>query len=151
MDNKKSAVPQKNVLDIVNTNKFFIGLTMIMLNIGSKYVTIQTSKSMEEYMKMNISKQMLVFSMCFLGTRCVVTSILLTAGFVILSDHIFNEESEYCVVPHEYRVMHTIPITNDIVSEDEYKRAVEIVDRYKKNKAMQEQRSQYISFFSALN
>jgi len=151
MDNKKSVFPQKNMLDFVNTNKFFIGLTMIMLNIGSKYVTIQTSKSMEQYMKMNISKQMLVFSMCFLGTRCVVTSILLTAGFVILSDHIFNEESDYCVVPHEYRVMHTLPMTGDIVTEEEYTRAVEIVDRYKRNKAIQEQRSQYISFFSALN
>lgn len=151
MDNKKHAVPKSNVLDVVNTNKFFIGLMMIMLNIGSKYVTIQTSKSMEQYMKMNISKQMLVFSMCFLGTRCVITSILLTAGFVILSDHIFNEESEYCVVPPNYRILNTLPTSSDIVTEEEYAKANEIIERYKKNKAIQEQRSQYISFFSSLN
>ena len=151
MDNKKHLIPKNSVFDVVNTNKFFIGLMMIMLNIGSKYVTIQTSKSMEQYMKMNISKQMLVFSMCFLGTRCVITSILLTAGFVILSDHIFNEESEYCVVPPNYRILHTLPETSDIVTEEEYAKAIEIVDRYKKNKAIQEQRSQYISFFSSLN
>lgn len=152
MVKKKSIVPQQtNMLDLVNTNKFFIGLMMIMLNIGSKYVTIQTSKSMEQYMKMSISKQMLVFSMCFLGTRCIITSILLTAGFVILSDHVFNEESDYCVVPQNYRILHTIPTTNDVVTEEEYTKAIEIVERYKRNKAIQEQRSQYISFFSALN
>lgn len=151
MNNKKSIIPQKNVLDVVNTNKFFIGLMMITLNIGSKYVSIQTSKSMEEYMKMNISKQLLIFSMCFLGTRCLITSILLTAGFVVLSDHLFNEESDFCCVPQKYRIMHTIPTTNDVVTEDEYKKALEIVDKYKKNKAIQEQRSQYISFFSSLN
>ncbi len=151
MVKKKSIIPQTNMLDLVNTNKFFIGLMMIMLNIGSKYVTIQTSKSMEQYMKMSISKQMLVFSMCFLGTRCIITSILLTAGFVILSDHVFNEESDYCVVPQNYRILHTIPVTNDVITEDEYTKALDIVERYKKNKAIQEQRSQYISFFSALN
>jgi len=151
MNNKKYIQSQKSVLELMNTNKFFIGLMMIMLNIGSKYVTIQTSKSMEQYMKMNISKQMLIFSMCFLGTRCIITSILLTSGFVILSDHIFNEDSDYCVIPREYRIMDTIPATSDIITDEEYSKAVDIVEKYKKNKVIQEQRSQYISFFSSLN
>jgi hypothetical protein len=141
----------KTIFDPVNTNKFFIGLMMILLNIGSKYITIQTSKSMEEYMKLTISKQVLVFSMCFLGTRCVITSILLTAGFTILSEFIFNEESEYCVVPQHYRILHTLPSGDDVVTEDEYKKASEIVDKYKKNKVLQEQKTNYISFFSSLH
>jgi hypothetical protein len=139
-----------SVFDVINTNKFFIGLIMIVLNIGSKYITIQTSKSMEEYMKLTISKQILVFSMCFLGTRCVVTSILLTAGFTILSEFIFNEESEYCVVPKCYRILHTLPEDDGIITDDEYKKASEIVERYKKNKLLQEQKIQYTSFFSSL-
>ena len=52
-----SNLTNKSIFDPVNTNKFFIGLMMILLNIGSKYITIQTSKSMEEYMKLTISKQ----------------------------------------------------------------------------------------------
>lgn len=140
----------KTLFDPVNTNKFFIGLMMILLNIGSKYIMIQPSKSMEEYMKLTISKQVLVFSMCFLGTRCVVTSILLTAGFTILSEFAFNEESEYCIVPHHYRILHTLPSGDDVVTEEEYKRATEIVDKYKRNKLLQEQKTSYISFFSSL-
>jgi hypothetical protein len=139
-----------SVFDVINTNKFFIGLIMIILNIGSKYITIQTSKSMEEYMKLTISKQILVFSMCFLGTRCVVTSILLTAGFTVLSEFIFNEESDYCLVPKCYRILHTLPLDDGIITDDEYKNAVEIVEKYKKNKLLQEQKMQYTSFFSSL-
>ena len=123
---------------------------MIILNIGSKYITVQTSKSMEEYMKLTISKQVLVFSMCFLGTRCIVTSILLTAGFTILSEFIFNEESEYCVVPHSCRVLHTLPPSDEIITEEEYKRALDTIEKYKKNKLSQEQKSQYMGFLSSL-
>jgi hypothetical protein len=140
----------KSLFDPVNTNKFFIGIMMILLNIGSKYITIQTSKSMEEYMKLTISKQVLVFSMCFLGTRCIVTSILLTAGFTILSEFIFNEESEYCVVPHSCRVLHTLPPSDEIITEEEYKRALDTIEKYKKNKLSQEQKSQYMGFLSSL-
>ena len=123
---------------------------MILLNIGSKYITIQTSKSMEEYMKLTISKQVLVFSMCFLGTRCIITSILLTAGFTILSEYIFNEESDYCVVPHSCRILHTMPPNDEIVTEEEYNKALDIVEKYKKNKLSQEQKIHYVRFFSSL-
>ena len=140
----------ESMFDFVNTNKFFIGLIMIILNIGSKYVTVQLSKSMEEYMKLTITKQILVFSMCFLGTRCVSTSLLLTAAFTILTEYIFNEESSLCVVPQPYRVLHTLSPDDDIITDDEYKNASEIVEKYKKNKLIQEQKSQYINFFSSI-
>ena len=40
-----------NYLGYLNNSKFFAGLVMIMLNIGSKYVTIELSKSQEAYLK----------------------------------------------------------------------------------------------------
>ena len=33
-----------------------------------------------------------------MGTRDIITSLILTAVFVILTDHLFNEESRFCVV-----------------------------------------------------
>ena len=39
-----------NVMYLNNT-KFFAGVVMIMLNIGSKFITIQFSKSTEEYLQ----------------------------------------------------------------------------------------------------
>jgi hypothetical protein len=53
----------------LNNSKFFAGVIMILLNVGSKFITIQFSKSTEEYMKFSLSKQILVFAMAWMGTR----------------------------------------------------------------------------------
>ena len=46
-----------NHILFLNNSKFFAGVIMIMLNIGSKFIAIQFSRSTEEYLKMNITKQ----------------------------------------------------------------------------------------------
>ena len=46
-----------NYLGYLNNSKFFAGLVMIMLNIGSKYVTIELSKSQEAYLKNSYGDQ----------------------------------------------------------------------------------------------
>ena len=64
-----------NHIMFLNNSKFFAGVIMILLNIGSKFITIQFSKSTEEYLKMNVTKQLLVFSMAWMGTRDITNAI----------------------------------------------------------------------------
>jgi hypothetical protein len=97
----------------LNNSKFFAGVMMILLNVGSKFITIQFSKSTEEYIKNSVTKQVLVFAMAWMGTRDIYASLGLTAVFTVLSEHLFNEESKFCVVPHEYRVLHKLIDTNN--------------------------------------
>ena len=92
----------------LNSSKFFAGVVMILLNVGSKFISIQFSKSTEEYLKMSVSKQILVFAMAWMGTRDIYAALGLTAIFVILSDHLFNEESRFSIVPHHMRVLDKI-------------------------------------------
>ena len=73
---------------------------MIMLNIGSKYITIKLSKSQEAYLRNTIARQMLIFSIIWMGTRDVLVSIGMTAAFSILTTHLFNEESSFCIIPY---------------------------------------------------
>jgi hypothetical protein len=96
-----------NVMNL-NNSKFFAGVVMIMLNVGSKFIPIQFSKSAEEYLKKSLSKIMLVFAMSWMGTRDIYTAVLLTGVFVILSDYLFNEESVFCIVPHNKRILDSI-------------------------------------------
>ena len=35
----------------LNNNSFFAGMMLILLNIGSKYITVELSKSQEQYLK----------------------------------------------------------------------------------------------------
>ena len=103
MSTKLSNFRFNNIFDSINNSKFFAGLIMIMLNIGSKYITIKLSKSQEEYLGSVIARQMLIFSIIWMGTRDVLISIAMTAAFVVLTDHLFNEKSNYCVIPPHLR------------------------------------------------
>lgn len=136
----------------LNNSKFFAGIIMILLNIGSKFITIQFSKSTEEYLKMNVTKQILVFSMAWMGTRDIYTALVLTAVFTILSDHLFNEESPYCVVPEKYRVLNKlVDVNNDgVVSEQEINSAIAILEKAKKEKTKKEQQSSFLTFNTAI-
>jgi hypothetical protein len=132
----------------LNNSKFFAGVIMILLNIGSKFITIQFSKSTEEYMKYSVTKQLLVFAMAWMGTRDIYTALGLTAIFTILSDYLFNEESALCMVPHKYRVLHKIVDTNEdgVVSEPELAGAMAILEKAKREKQRKEQKEAFKKF-----
>ena len=132
----------------LNNSKFFAGVVMILLNVGSKFIQIQFSKSTEEYMKYTVSKQLLVFSMAWMGTRDIYTALGLTAVFTILSEFLFNEESSLCIVPHKYRVLHKLIDTNNdgVVSETELAAAIAVLEKAKKEKQTRAQREAYSKF-----
>lgn len=132
----------------LNNSKFFAGIVMILLNVGSKFIQIQFSKSTEEYMKYSVSKQLLVFSMAWMGTRDIYTALGLTAVFTILSDYLFNEESAVCIVPHKYRVLHKLVDTNDdgVVSDTELAAAIAVLERAKREQQRKAQKEAYAKF-----
>ena len=132
----------------LNNSKFFAGVIMILLNIGSKFISIQFSKSTEEYMKYTVSKQLLVFAMAWMGTRDIYTALGLTAVFTILSDHLFNEESSLCIVPHKHRVLHKLIDTNNnsTISDTEIAAAVAVLEKAKREKQLQQQREAFAKF-----
>jgi hypothetical protein len=87
------------VIGFLNTSPILAGLAMLMLNIGSKYVEVGLSKSQEEALRAGLAREMLIFAMVYMGTKDIILSIIMTASFIVLSDHFFNEESSLCVCP----------------------------------------------------
>jgi len=132
----------------LNNSKFFAGVIMILLNVGSKFIQIQFSKSTEEYMKWSVSKQLLVFSMAWMGTRDIYAALGLTAVFTILSDFLFNEESHLCIVPYKYRILHKIIDTNEdgVVTDTEMAAAVAVLEKAKREKQRKDQKMAYQKF-----
>lgn len=142
-----------NHIMFLNNSKFFAGVVMILLNIGSKFIAVQFSKSTEEYLKMNVTKQLLVFAMAWMGTRDIYTALVLTAVFTILSDHLFNEESPYCCVPEKYRILSKIIDNNSDgnVSDEEINNAIAILEKAKRDKIRLNQRKNFTLFGNYLN
>ena len=141
-----------NHIMFLNNSKFFAGIVMILLNVGSKFIAIQFSRSTEEYLKMNITKQILVFAMAWMGTRDIYTALILTAVFTVLSDHLFNEESPYCVVPSKFRILSKIVDTNDdaTVSEEEINEAISILEKARREKDIKKQKHSFTLFHNYL-
>jgi len=73
------------------------------------------------------------------GTRDIVYAILLTGAFVVMADHLFNEESQYCVVPNYLKNYANAVDTNDdgYVTAKEGDEAIKILNKLKKQKQKQ--------------
>ena len=123
----------KNYYDPINNSKLLAGLGMIILNLFSKYVVLDLSKSQEAFIRNTVTREILIFIISFVGTRDLILSLILTAIFVILSGTLFNEESQFCVIPEKYKYLHNEVDANrdGKISDDEIKKAQEIL--YKAN------------------
>ena len=115
----------------INGSKLLAGLAMIVLNLFSKYVIVDLSKSQEAFIRNTITREILIFIIVFVGTRDIIMSILITAAFVILSSTIFNEKSRFCMMPHKYRNLERIVDANKdgYISEKEVKDAEKILHK----------------------
>ena len=83
----------------VNNSPLLAGVCMLVLNVGSRYIDIGFSKQQEKVIAKFLAREILIFAVCFMGTKDIVLSIVLTGSFVVLSDHAFNEASPYCICP----------------------------------------------------
>jgi len=111
---------------ILNDSKLFVGILMIVMNIGSKYITVKLSDNQEAFLRNNIAREVIIFCACWMGTRDIYISIIVTASFFILTEHMFNEDSPICVLPKRFRVK----VSEDQrVTKGQLKEAVETVKR----------------------
>jgi hypothetical protein len=90
---------------------------MLTMNIGSKYVSIELSKTQENYVKYSLGRQILVFAILWIGTRDIFTSLVLTAIFILLADYLFNENSKFCLIPNKYKEIGDKIITSKDVND----------------------------------
>jgi len=139
----------KNVFSSVNNSKFFAGIMMLTVNIGSRYVTLKFSKSQEEYIKNQIAREFLIFAIIWMATRDLIISVIMTASFIILADYLFNENSKFCILPEKFKnLQYLIDSNNDgIITDEEIKKAEDILRKAKtqKNKMNQLEMLSYLS------
>lgn len=123
-------------INALNNSKFFAGVVMIMLNIGSKYITVKLSKSQEAYLRNSIGHQLLIFAISWMGTRDILTALVLTTVFVVLTQHLFNEESSFCILPENWKNFEkTLDLDGDgKVTEDEVSEAIKILEKAKQKR-----------------
>ena len=143
----------KTYLKYINESKLLIGITMLLLNVGSKYVNFNFTKAQEQMLRDGLAREILIFAIVFMGTRDIIYAILLTAAFKILSEVVFNEKSDYCMMPEKFKNISSIIDTNNdgVISPEEEERAISLLQKAEKHRErnLQGKINSYMSNVSA--
>jgi len=132
MSKRKKSNIFLDTLYLMNDSKFFAGVVMLIMNIGSKYAIIELSKTQESYLKYSLGRQLLVFSILWIGTRDIFISLILTAVFIVFVDYLFNENSRYCIIPEKYRELRGV--LGEKVTQQEVNQAIYTLKKARKMK-----------------
>jgi len=120
-----------NLKQDLNTNKLLAGFVMIVMNIGSRYIELKLTKGQELLLK-NIAREVLIFTIAFINTKDIVSSIIITLIFIILANYLLNEESKYNILPSKYKQLSQTTAYNDkIVSDYDISNAYETLKKAK--------------------
>jgi hypothetical protein len=137
------------LLNTLNNSKYFTGIMMILLNIGSRFVEIKFSESMEAFIKYNIAREVLIFTMAWMGTRDIIVAIILTASFTVLAEFLLNHKSNYCILPEKYKYLNVDKNNDGTISDSEINRAIATLEKAKKQKE-KERNSTLLNYYHSL-
>tara|TARA_B110000285_G_C14945652_1_gene524192 strand:+ start:430 stop:849 length:420 start_codon:yes stop_codon:yes gene_type:complete len=126
-----------NLINSLNRNTFFAGFIMIILNIGSRHVDLNLGESVEMYIKNNITREILIFAIFWMGTRDIVTAAILTTIFILVTQFFMNTNSSMCMLSDDYKRMKIDVNSDGIISDDEINKAMFTLERAKKQKETQ--------------
>ena len=93
----------------LNKSKIFAGFMIVVLNIASKYVTIEVSSSMESYLRKTFSKQLLFFAIMWFGTRDIYVAFFGSVFVIIVIDYLMNEKSKFCCLTESFIRENNLP------------------------------------------
>lgn len=118
-----------NILVTLSNNKLFGGCIMLLTNIGGKYLAQEMPTNMDKLFANNlILRYLVLFSVFFMATRDIKTSILLSLLFFIIIKFFINEKSSFCFIKNQN--------VDNKISQEEYNNAKNIVNKYYEESAL---------------
>ena len=121
-----------SLFDGLNENKLFVGLMMIFMNLGSRYIDPGLTDGQKKIFK-SVAKELLIFTIAFVATRNILVSLTITILFIIFFRFVFNENCKYNLIPEKMKsIMNSIDLDGDgKISQEEMNKALEILDKAK--------------------
>jgi len=84
-----------HAVGFLNQSTVFSGIMLLLLNVGSRFIIHELSHDDREYSENLILRRLAIFAVCFVGTKDMLTSIILTAAFVVLSAGLFRGKGPF--------------------------------------------------------
>ena len=89
--------PFDSILMSINTNPYFIGIMMLILNFGGRFISLELSKDQEALFTNTWVRRSLIFIIIFVGTRNVLVAFIMTLVIILCLGYLFNENSSLCL------------------------------------------------------
>jgi hypothetical protein len=92
-----SISPIDSFLHVFNTNQYFIGIMMLVLNLGGRFISLEVTKKQEQFLQHPWIRRLLIFTVFFVATRNIWVAFWLTITVILFLGYIFNENSALCI------------------------------------------------------
>lgn len=89
--------PLDSFLQVFNTNPYFIGIMMLVLNLGGRFISLEVTKKQEQFLQHPLVRRILIFTVFFVATRNIWVAFWLTVVVVLFLGYLFNENSALCI------------------------------------------------------
>ncbi len=90
-----------NPLDVlmtsINTNPYLIGIMMLLLNLGGRFLSLEISKEQEKFLSQPMVRRFFLFAVLFVATRNIVIAAALAFVVILIIGYLFNENSSLCL------------------------------------------------------
>lgn len=80
-----------------NTSPYFIGVMMLTMNLGSRFLALEMSKGQEAFFSHPWIRRFLIFVVFFIGTRNIWVAFWMALVSILLLGYLFNENSSLCI------------------------------------------------------
>ena len=97
----------------LNENKYFIGIMMIFVNIGSRFIISELSDEQKKLINNKLLRRFFIFGVFFMATRDIFVSLLLTLMFIFLISELFNENSDFSLIEKGNTIKKDSKLDND--------------------------------------
>lgn len=98
--------PLEMTLASFNTNPYFIGITMLLLNLGGRFLAMEVTKEQEKFFQNTWVRAILIFVVIFVATRNVLIAFWLSLIVIIILRFLFNENSSFYLFKKETLMTH---------------------------------------------
>ena len=112
-----------SIIHSLNNSKFFAGILMILMNIGSKYISLELSETQDEFFSNIIIRRIMIFIVIFIATKDIIISLIITTCFVIMVSGLFNENSKFCLIKNNCK-------QTKVISKEQVERAKKVLKKY---------------------
>ena len=89
--------PMDVIMGSVNSNPYFIGIMMLLLNLGGRYLSLEITKEQEKFLSQPAVRRFFLFAVIFVATRNIVIAAGLAIIVIVILGYLFNENSEFCL------------------------------------------------------